>query len=446
MRESWLVLGFLVSLLVASATPARAEPDLDALVAALGSPEHTTRYPAYLALRNVKDPRLVSKLENALPGMAAEARPYAFYLLDGLPVDDVRPAMRSLVRAKDAYIRLAAAVWLVRQGDGRRAEVIDDALHAPGLDEPTLLRMLSRLYVVQDDAVTASVRGLLAPDTSLSVLASALGLLGQRRDEGSIPRCRTLLASDAVDVRALAAAFLLQMGEPDTGATLASALETGVSLVVWYRIEQMLGQAAQVPPVVLDAIGGRLDEEQNAAVLARMIGLLARFRHRASLDAIRSFLDHENDLVARAAFDALGAFGGGLPEDRLHALLGHASVKRRLWAADLLRRRDDLAGMDVALAALSDGDATVRAEAAQVIGGFRDDDVVGPLIDRLLDDDPSVRSAAVLALGNVLRSLFPYRRIDVSRTGYDAQATAPVRAAAVKQLRAWWAKRRASGW
>ncbi len=69
-------------------------------------------------------------------------------------------------------------------------------------------------------------------------------------------------------------------------------------------------------------------------------------------------------------------------------------------------RRDD-EGADVVttlIGALGDQSPWVRERAAQVLGRFRDERAVQPLVTLLKDSDPDVREEAVTAVGTLCRN------------------------------------------
>jgi HEAT repeat protein len=79
-----------------------------------------------------------------------------------------------------------------------------------------------------------------------------------------------------------------------------------------------------------------------------------------------------------------------------------------------------------------------QAEAVRVLATFRSREVVPVLLDRLDDGNAAVRQAAWQGLPQVVRDLFPYRRFDFEKCGYDPNAGN--RSQAIAALRAWWAK------
>ncbi len=81
-----------------------------------------------------------------------------------------------------------------------------------------------------------------------------------------------------------------------------------------------------------------------------------------------------------------------------------------------------------------------------MLGGFRTAKAVDPLLGALMDSKISVRANAYNSLSTVLRSLFPYRRLDLASTGYATSGSASARKTAVDAMKAWWAKHRGRDW
>ena len=126
---------------------------------------------------------------------------------------------------------------------------------------------------------------------------------------------------------------------------------------------------------------------------------------------------------------------------QLKEMLASNDTRMALFAAETLRRRDDYAGLPRALELFKKAGAH-RARAATVLGGFREERAVAPLIEALGDPDRAVRTAAYTSLGRVLRSLFPFKRLDLATTGYTPDAPAAQRTRSARVISAWWRQNR----
>jgi HEAT repeat protein len=308
--------------------------------------------------------------------------------------------------------------------------------------------MFSRLYVVKDRGVQESLRGFLAPDTPEAVLAGALAVLHSHQDLGAFPACRSLVEKDERSgVRALAAAYLYRFGEEDRAADLAREIAGGdVGSTAFFRIESFLTSAGSVADEILDAFTELLSASNDSSVLSRTARLLGRYRYGKARKRLRELLDHDDRNVAKEALEALASIPGGLEPAALRKLLDAEDPDRRLRAAHALRRMDDLSGFSRVVEVLESGTDAQRTEAARILGGFRIEAAVAPLLDALLDPYPSVRSYAASGLRSVLSSLFPYRRFDLASAGYGYRAPEAERRLAVERIRKWWVEHRSGDW
>ncbi|MHC4670723.1 MAG: HEAT repeat domain-containing protein [Planctomycetota bacterium] len=416
---------------------AAAEHDWAALVRDLGGADATRRSAAYGTLMREKDPRVIPLLVEALPRCELVGQSYGINLLQAYPPQLTRGALRTLATSKVPYLRLCAAAALHRAGERDAAKVIVKALEAD-VPSGTLVSMISRLYLVRSDRVQEAVRALLEPKQEAMVIGAALSHAHGVQDEEAVPAAQKLLADGRAGVRAMAAAFLHRFGEEAGAAALAEAIKTGdVSYSDFSRVKSMLSSTSGVPRTLLDALTERIEQESQASYVAAMIDMLKRYRHAKAVPALKRLLDHASAQVAKAAFEALAGMTGTMTRDALRPLLAADDRSRALWAADALRRMDDGSGLPVVLDVLRTGGAK-RAEAAEILGGFRVEAAVDPLLAALMDDSASVRSQAFTSLGYVWRTLFPYRRLDVGATGYAPNGTADARGTAVQALRAWW--------
>jgi len=214
-----------------------------------------------------------------------------------------------------------------------------------------------------------------------------------------------------------------------------------------YKIKTFLGQARPAPPAVLEAAFERLEGESDAYTLRSLVEILSEHGYAKAVPALRGLLDHSDALLAKAAFTALARFPGALTTDSMRKLLDGGNDARRLAAVDALRRTDDLSGLPIAIQVLREGRREQdRWEAAMVVGKFRDAKAVDALLDALLDDHVTVRANAYNSLGAVLRALFPYRRLDLAKTGYATTGSAAARKKAAAAIRAWWEKHKDGAW
>ncbi len=432
-----LALGAALLLLGAWARPALAGSVADS-VRDLGDPDAQVRSRAYGALVRGRPPEAPALLARALPGFDDVAQYYGVLVLDAYPYEASRRAWRALLDASSPYLRFAAATQLVGHGDENARPVLVAALTAPDVPQTPRLWMLARLPTASPPEALDAARSLVAPGQPIAVVAAVLRRMQIRQDRATMVRATRLLSDPRAGVRAMGAAYLLRMGLAPRADDLAKAIAAGIGLAELAVVEELLEPLARVPPVVLDAVAERLAVEPSPWIAVRWIGVLARYHDTNARPALQKLVSHRNTTVARAAFDALVALAGPLTGETLRPLLEQPSVSRRLWAAEALRRRDDDAGLPVVLLALAKGAPAERVEAARILGGFREDAAVEPLLDALEDPHVGVRTEAGKRLEGVLAALFPYRTISFAATGWAPDAPEETRRTAVGAIRAFW--------
>ncbi|MFV1959778.1 MAG: HEAT repeat domain-containing protein, partial [Planctomycetota bacterium] len=320
------------------------------------------------------------------------------------------------------------------------------ALTGKDLPPSTRIWMLRRLPIHAPPSLLDGVRSLLVPGADLSVLLLVTQEMHVRQDRAAMVRYSRLLADARPGARAVAAAYLLRMGHTRRAAELAAALALGPGGPELRQVEVLLATLPRVPPPVLEAVTQRLGVERRPSLKIQAIRFLARFRHTKARPVLHRLLDDRIPAVRKAAFDAIVTLASPLTEDTLRPVLADEDVDRRLWAADALRRRDDVEGLPVVIMALQKGTDAQRVAAARILGGFRTDGAVEPLLDAMEDDQPGVRAAALRSAQAVLASLFPQRRLVLTTTGYAADAPPEVRREAVDRIRRWWETYRNADW
>jgi HEAT repeat protein len=437
----------LAALLVLLAARAARADEVADQVRALGQTDGQARVNALNALRTAQDPRAVALILQQIDGFDALGRYYAVMVLDAYPPKDVQPAFRQLARSKDPYLRLAAGTALHQQGDRKALDIVLEALADPAADPAARTWMFVRLYGLRDPRVDAAVRTLVRAGAPLDDLSGALYVLHLHEDRGAREVVAKVLEDERPEARALAAAWLYRFGDAARARELAALLGAGdLDVNHFFRIESFLAAAGRLDEEILAALAAGLETEKNVSVLARKIALLQQFGFARAVPQLQKLLRHESTIVAKAAFTALGALGGGEDAESLRALLAADDLDRRLWAADALRRADDASGFEVVLGVLQAGTPLQRREAAELLGRFRRAAAVPPLLDALLDAEQTVRSAAQFALPGLLAALFPYRRFDLATSGYAYDGNETARREAVARIRAWWDGHRDGDW
>ena len=420
----------LATLLLAIGATA-AEPDLEVQVARLAGAQP---YDAYRVLSARNDERMVAAIGRVLPGCGDLGQYYGIMLIRRYPPKVTRPVLRSLAQKKAPYLRVAAGAELVRMGDRGAAAAVARALRTEGVADPIRVRMVSGLFNLRAPEIEEALKEFLDPGRSPTVVGATLQYFHQKKDRSVLPACKQLLRQSNPGVTAMAAAYLLAHGERGHAKELAESLESGrLDAGSFSRVRYLLGDV-RLPGRVLEALVQFMATKPSAYTLRAALELLEKHQYEKALPAIRKLLDDPNSQVAKAAFEALAGWPGALEQQRLQAILTGPDPQRRAWAADALRRMDDLSGLPAVLDLLKTGATTQqRRDAARMLGGFRVAAAVEPLLAALDDRDPTTRTYARTALGQVLRTLFPYRRLDL-------------RGATPRQLRRWWIANRERGW
>lgn len=424
-----------------------AEEDEKSLVAILTSEDAPERNRAYRVLSGNVTPTIVPLLLKALPASPTMGQYYGVMLIGRQPHKLKRDALRKLTRTKSPHLRILAGAALHRLGDRNATAVIVKALHTE-VETATLSMMIARLYSLRDPQIQEAVRAFLHADAPTPVIEAAIYNVYLSRDSGAKPGLVALCKHENAGVRMVAAGALLVLGDAGQVEALTEALTSGeVTFSPLYKLKTFLGQARPAPPAVLAAAHEQLEEESNVSTLRVLVEILADHGYAKAVPAIRKFLDHEDALLSKAAFAALTRFPGALTPESMRGLLQGGNDARKLVAADALRRTDDTSGLTAVIEVLRTGEGyRDRSEAAQVLGRFRDPRAVDALLDGLLDSNRMVRSSAYSGLSLILRTLFPYRRLDLSTTGYTSSAPEAKRNGAAKTLRSWWETHRGGDW
>lgn len=420
--------------------------DIEKLVEQMGGADQAARYPAYRELLDRKDPAAVGPIVERVSSWEPSAQTYGVSILDTLPAKETAAAWKRLLGSPAPFVRVAAAQKVEDRERGARviAEVVADA----GIDETPLLYVLGRLSGNTDPAVAKALRTRVNVNSTPAILTRALESLAFSGSRDTAPAVRDVAAKGDRARAAIAAAWLLRFGDDEYAQTLADGLREGaVRSSEFTYLAQWLEKADYLPTTVLDVLVERLGTETEGFVLGRIANVLGAARHAGAVPALRKLLASTDSTASLGALEALLLIPGGLDRDAVKARLTSTDAALRIAAADALRRTDDFSGLSVVIEVLRTQGSPQRWKAAQALGDFRVDDAVEPLLEAMACDDPSTRSYASTSLASVLRTLFPYRRIDFKSVGFrqDGADTA-ARAQAVDAIRKWWTEHRGRDW
>ncbi|MFM1872288.1 MAG: hypothetical protein RL398_1710 [Planctomycetota bacterium] len=412
-----------------------AQQDLQALVDKLAGADGNQRNSAYQELMRRNGPELSAMLLKSFATMPREGRQYAVYLLQSQPIDGLRDGLRKFVKDPQPFVRAVGAALLWRGGEKEHVGVLTEAMGA-ARDDVDRSGMLNLVWNVDAAEVVAAVRAYVAPERQSGVVISALNRLRRAESmvsDATLAAVRTAASGKDVSVRAAALAFLVGTDDGTAASELAAILRE--TPTVLGQVRGLLREGVKLPGELVEAIAATLEAPRSTFEIEQTAQLLQSHAPGKAAPMLRRLLRHDNDEYRAAAADALAEIPGGLEDKDLLALLAGESIAERLTAADMLRRRDDPRGLVVVLELLPKADVR-RADAARVLGGFRSKEVIPALLELLDDKDVAVRRQAWTSLQQVLRGLYPYRKFEFERSGYDPAASD--RAAGIAQMKTWW--------
>lgn len=412
-----------------------AQQDLEALVDKLGSGNAQDRANAYNELMRRRAPEVVALLGKKVLTFPPGGQQFAVYLLQQQPIEQTRAVYEKLVDAEPPLLRAAAAAALARNGDKGKLAVLAKAIASAGPDER--IGVLNSAWGFDDPRVLAAIRDYLRPDGNSAVVTSALQHLRQNekgRSPATEARAVELTTAGDVAVRAAALAWLAG-GEGDPHALALAELLRDDPQRFW-AIDRLLDRDRKLAAPLVEAIAKALAGARSKYDVTQTAALLRSQSADLAAQALRQLLDKGSDDVRAAALEALAALPGGLEPKLLRDMLQNGTPAQQIVAASTLRRMDDPSGLPVLLALLPKAGAD-KAECARALAGFRSRDVIPPLLGCLDDTNQMVRQYAWNGLQTLLRDLFPYRRFDFAKSGYDPNGGN--RSAGIATLRAWYA-------
>jgi len=422
-----------LALLSSLASFAHAQRDVAELVAELGHEQGQVRNRAYQELQRRRDPAIVPHLAGSIEGLPRHGQQLAIYLLRSLPIDDTRKLYRNLAKKGPPFVQVAAAAELTRkQQKGAKARLVAVLAEVPERDR---VSATNHLYGLHDPDVNDALFGWLHPNADPAVVrVTLLHLERQGRVDPDRMRAAVepLTGHSKQPARIAALAWLARVDRSRADELAELLLEEPKR---FWPVRDLLDTDKKLGSKLVEAIGEALKAPRSKHDVTRTAQLIARQPGGQATAPLKALRDHKNADIRAAALEALAAIPGALREQDLQAMLRGEDVPSALIAADMLRRRDDLSGLDVVLATLPKA-GKHRADAAKVLGKFRDRKVAGPLLELLGDKDVQVRRHAWSGLQALMNGLFPYRRFDFAGSGYRPDGGG--RAAGIRTLRAWW--------
>jgi HEAT repeat protein len=329
---------------------------------------------------------------------------------------------------KDDNVRAEAARSLAVMGDARALDPLIGALHDPSPD----VRLEAAVAVggFKNARAINSLTGLLG-DRDWRVSAAAAEALAKMNDDRAIKLVVESLGSADWRLRARAAQVLARVPEATIrgGAVplLASALRDRDLVVRYYASEALVAAGEPAVPVIIQVfLSNRFQERERAARVlarigkpaaqplgalledkatppetkasaARILGFIADPR---SVDPLLEVLSDQRYFVREQAAVALGRIGGPAIQRLLELARSSSPATREAAIAAL----GGVSGTLTAGNAASESSVAGGAQSATPEGASQKDEVIGRLIDTILnalrDSNTGVRSAAVRALGS----------------------------------------------
>jgi len=373
------------------------------------SPDPATRMSALLALADSGDPAAAPFLERSRDAVSPfeRSRAPSLYLHYARRLAETGRTARGLAMARAALARYTApqeshlaaqALSLLVDVLGEKA--LPELMAAMDPGEPKLrgaaLEMAAPLG--GREATAAWIEK--ARSAAADVRADIVGMLGRRGDETALPFVRRCLSDAEPGVRVAAVPAAARLGGeavlPDLFGRLDSEDERGLAVLK----DALLGFAG--PSVVPEAVL-RLDTAP-APAKAVLIDLIAGKGAREEIDRVFALAEDHEPAVRSAAVGALAQLAGTRHLPRLISMLTAADDADEMLhlqeAAAAAARRDPppegrTAVLLDLLAKASPSEKVSVLRVLPALGGTR---ALSAVADETRNEDPRVRSVAVLAL------------------------------------------------
>jgi HEAT repeat protein len=227
--------------------------------------------------------------------------------------------------------------------------------YSPGEDRQILIDSLLHLLAYPAAYTSAEEALITGGRASFQQLASALS-----SQENGEP--------EPLDVRIAAASVMGFTSGPGSMASLTRALDAEEYDLVC-AVSKALGQIGH--PEALEPLISKIGHP-FPGVRSEVVNALKRINHPQKTQKMLHLLDDPNEEVRRAALQVLGAYTPAEPE-----------------LADVV---------SAVLASLTDTSLAVRRAAVEILPGYSDPQIPGALTEAAMDQDPTIRSAAMRAL------------------------------------------------
>ncbi|MBN1893988.1 HEAT repeat domain-containing protein, partial [bacterium] len=340
-----------------------------------------------------------------------------------------RAAVKPLIERLDDgnwWVRRAAVQAL---GEIRDTQAIEPLLRCLADNMETVQAQAIRSLVGFGKSSTEPLLNALRHEKNKFVIRAIILTLGDIKDTASIPSLIEHLSSSYFVIRLAAARALVQFGPEVIDAVVPRLAvkrmniqpllkaATGDSLLNQIRAIRALGAledhravgvlkklTGSAHPRIAEAADESLSSVGRAA-WARC-GCLLVLREMNDPSALPHYMQALTDTSANVRLEAVRGLGKNASEQAVAPLIEAAKNDRDPYVrAEAVRFLREIgvgrpSALEYALAALSDPDRDVRSQAAMLLGNFRDDRSISPLIRAMTDRHWIVRESAEISLHN----------------------------------------------
>jgi HEAT repeat protein len=335
------------------------------LFEALSDPEETVRRAAIEQLPLRADDRAPHLLVQALQSETPRNRAAAAHAMRAVDHADIEEALLAAMRDPDPWVRYFAASSLGVHGRERATLVLSDV--AENDDAPQVrIAALRSLPGLNSAGLSALVQRIL-PQADDDVACAALAALGATEDSLAAELLESTLHDSRSVRRLVAVDVLASRGTGEALRTLADAARLPVEPSLGPAVIAALGRVAASSHEVLarSAIASLFELGSEAEWRSLVIATLARLPH--NIEWVRHGLSSVRPATRRRVVDGLGRMRQSMASSALIEALSDDDPTVRVAAVDAIGRLGSL-GAAPAVAALrcSDPDTGVRQRAATV--------------------------------------------------------------------------------
>jgi HEAT repeat protein len=428
---------------ISLAAPAAADEVAD-LIKKLRAAELVSRYQVESELGQKLKPPHVPVVLKEIEAGPAEFRPHFIRAIRWMGGPEAISALKGLLAKYEVKTRVETAYALKILGDdeGMKSLVVEAQKATHSKEDRIWILQYLQAGFYSGKEVPPVLRKIVETDKEPEVRKRALQSLTSHKDAESGPWLKKLANDEKDPLHVEALAELIKLGDPDAVEKGLAILEKG-KLDVNPMFDLLFALRTAGGRDVAERLRALLDRTDNVSARMQIISTLAQLKDTKSIPMLVKLVEDKNPSVADAAVMALVELAGRGQIETIRKLLKHASADRRLKGAEALVALDDPSGIPVLKETLNEKTVYYRQRAVTALSGCRSKEVVEPLLFAMSDEDVNVRSSAGTGLMAVLAALYPYRKFDLAKAGYDARnGTAQARADAIAKIREWWEKNR----